>query len=104
MTLTTESETRRRMAGPVLRSGDLALAAVDAIRDDNPGKDVIVKDHGAYIRIEAEGGVILTKKSMEEWLGRQFSTKEIENDLISFSGQIELTDETVRWYFISDEN
>jgi len=92
---------RPRMAGPVLRSSELALAAVDAIREDNPNKDVIVDDHGGYIRIEAEGGLVLRKETMEEFLGRSFSVQEIEVDLISFSGQIELTDDCIRWYFYS---
>ncbi|MFO1108083.1 MAG: MmoB/DmpM family protein [Bradyrhizobium sp.] len=96
-----KSRTRRRLAGPVLRSSELALAAADAIREDNPNKDVIVDDHGGYIRIEAEEGLVLRKATMEEYLGRSFSVKEIEHDLISFSGQIELTDECVRWYFNS---
>jgi toluene monooxygenase system protein D len=95
------SKPRRRLAGPVLRSSELALAAADAIREDNPNKDVIVDDHGGYIRIEAEEGLVLRKATMEEHLGRSFSINEIEHDLISFSGQIELTDDTVRWYFNS---
>jgi toluene monooxygenase system protein D len=90
---------RPRMAGPVLRSSELALAAADAIRADNPNKDVIVEDHGGYIRIEAEGGLTLRKETMSEFLGRSFSIQEIEVDLISFSGQIELTDDCIRWYF-----
>ncbi len=89
------------MAGPVLRSSELALAAADAIREDNPNKDVIVDDHGGYIRIEAEGGLVLRKATMEEFLGRSFAVQEIEVDLISFSGQIELTDDFIRWYFYS---
>lgn len=91
------------MAGPVLRSSELALAAADAIREDNPNKDVIVDDHGGYIRIEAEGGLVLRKATMEEFLGRSFAVQEIEVDLISFSGQIELTDDCIRWYFYSPD-
>jgi toluene monooxygenase system protein D len=94
-----KSTSRRRLAGPVLRSSEMALAATDAIREDNPNKDVLVDDHGGYIRIEAEEGLILRKETMEEFLGRSFSINEIEHDLISFSGQIELTEDSVRWYF-----
>ena len=90
----------RRMAGPVLRSDDVALAAIEAIREDNPDRDVVVVDHGAYVRIEAEGGIILRRKTVEEYLGRTFSTKEIEVSLISFSGQIEIQEDFIRWYFL----
>ena len=89
------------MAGPVLRSGEVALAAIDAIHEDNPDKEIVVNDHGGYIRVEAQGGLVLRKETMEKCLGRPFSIQEIEVDLISFSGQIELTDDHVRWYFSS---
>jgi toluene monooxygenase system protein D len=91
----------RNMAGPVLRSGELALAAIDAIKEDNPGKDVVIVDHGAYIRVEAEGGLVLTRQTMEACLGRPFAVREIEVALIGFSGQIELGPEQIRWFFKS---
>ena len=93
----------RKLAGPVLRSGEVALAAIDAIKEDNQGKDVIIVDHGAYIRIEAEGGLVLTRETMEACLGRPFAVREIEVALIGFSGQIELEPERVRWFFKSEQ-
>lgn len=89
------------MAGPVIRSGDLAAAAIDAVVEDNPGKEVKVTDHNGYVRIEAPGGLVLRKDTMEEYLGRSFTIQEIEKDLISFSGQIELNNEQARWYFLT---
>jgi toluene monooxygenase system protein D len=92
---------RRRLAGPVLRSGELALAAIDALREDNPDKELVVVDHGAYLRIEAEGGLVLKRATMEECLGRPFVLQEIEGALIGFSGQIEFQEDSMRWYFKS---
>ena len=92
---------RRRLAGPVLRSGELALAAIDALKDDNPDKDLVIADHGAYVRVEAEGGLILRRTTMEECLGRPFVLQEIEETLIGFSGQIEFQQDSMRWYFKS---
>ena len=91
----------RRMAGPVLRGGDLTQAAIDALREDNPDKDVVVVDHGAYVRIEAEGGLKLRRQTMEECLGRPFKVQEIEVVMIGFSGQIEIGEDSLSWHFKS---
>ncbi len=90
---------RNNMAGPVLRGGETTMAIVDAIVEDNPEKDVKIADHGAYIRVEAEGGVILRRQTVETMLGRPFRMQEIEVYLTGFSGKIETTQESVRWYF-----
>jgi len=89
------------MAGPVLRGGDLTQAAIDALHEDNPDKKVVVVDHGAYVRIEAEGGLTLRRQTMEECLGRPFKVQEIEVVMIGFSGQIEIGEEAMSWHFKS---
>jgi toluene monooxygenase system protein D len=89
------------MAGPVLRSGELALAVLDAIREDNPAKEISVVDHGSYLRVEAEGGLTITRATMADILGRPFAMQEIEVALTGFSGQIEMREDSVRWYFKS---
>lgn len=87
------------MAGPLLRGGETTSAIVDAIVEDNPEKDVRVVDHGAYIRVEAEGGITLRRVTVEQMLGRPFLMQEIEVYLTGFSGKIETTQDYVRWYF-----
>jgi toluene monooxygenase system protein D len=89
------------VAGPVLRSGDVALAVLDAAREDNPGKEIFVSDHTAYIRVEAEGGLTVKRKTIEEMLGRPFRMQELEVNLTGFSGKIEMTVEYTRWYFLN---
>ena len=91
-----------KKAGPVLRSGELALAALDAIREDNPDKEIAVVDHGSYLRVEAEGGLILRRQTVEEFLGRPFAMQELEFALTAFSGKIEVGEDFMRWYFRSD--
>jgi toluene monooxygenase system protein D len=91
----------KRMAGPVLRGSEVAVAVVEAIRTDNPEKDVLVADHGAYLRVEAENGLIVKRDSVEAALGRSFEMQEIEIHLAGFSGKIEVTEEYVRWFFKS---
>jgi toluene monooxygenase system protein D len=85
--------------GPVMRAGDVALAAVEAAEMDNPDKEIHVDDKIAYLRIAAEGELILTRESMEECLGRPFKMQEIEINLSSFSGQIDANSERVRFYY-----
>ena len=88
-----------KMAGPLFRGGDIASAAIEAIEVDNPGKEIVVDDHHTYVRVEAQGGLILRKKTMEEMLGRPFLMQELEVNLTGFSGQIETHEDYMRWYF-----
>lgn len=85
--------------GPVMRAGDVAQAALEAAEMDNPDKAVHVDDKVAYIRISADDELILTRESMEECLGRPFRMQEIEINLSSFAGQIDIDSDRARFYF-----
>ena len=86
------------LVGPVMRAGDLALAVIEAAKVDNPGKEIVVDDKRAYIRIHAEQEMILRQATIAEELGRPFRMNELEIDLSSFAGQIESRDDAVRFY------
>jgi toluene monooxygenase system protein D len=90
-----------KMAGPLLRGGEIATAAIEAIEIDNPDKEIVIDDHRTYVRVEADGGMIIRKKTMEEVLGRPFVMAELEVNLSGFSGQIETHEDYMRWYFKS---
>ena len=90
---------KQNKVGPILNGGDVAQAAIEAAEWDNPDKEITVDDKGAYVRIAAEGELILTRASMEEVLGRHFEMREIEIHLGSMAGQIEVTPEQIRFYF-----
>ncbi len=85
--------------GPIMRAGDVALAAVEAAEMDNPGKEITVEDRKAYLRISAEGELVLTRESMQECLGRPFQMQEIEINLSSFAGQIDANTDQMRFYY-----
>lgn len=87
------------MAGPVLRAGEVTDALIDALQEDNPGKELQVRDAGGYVRVEGPGGLTLNRKTIEYMLGRKFSMQEIEIHMTGFSGKIEMTADTVRWFF-----
>lgn len=97
----TETTTRSSLrAGPLLRGGEISVVAVDAIEEDNPGKEIHVDDHRTYVRVEAEGGLVIRRATMERLLGRPFAMQELEVNLTGYSGQIDTHDEYMRWYFI----
>lgn len=85
--------------GPVLKSGEIADAAIRAVHEDNPSQELIVEDHVAYVRIKAEHECLIRRQTMEEHLGRPFQMAELEMVLASFAGQIETTPQYMRFYF-----
>lgn len=85
--------------GPVLRSGEIADAAIEAVYEDNPDKEVHVEDRTAYVRVELEGECIIRRETMEHMLGRPFQMRELETVLGSFAGQIETTTDHVRFFY-----
>ncbi len=90
---------RKNMVGPVLRVGEVADAVVEALREDNPGKAFVVEDRVAYVRAETEGECVVRAGTVAQVLGRPFRIAELEVNLTSFSGRIETTDDTMRFYF-----
>ncbi len=92
------AERTKNMAGPVVRAGDIAQAVAEAAEIDNPDKDILVEDHGAYLRIEADGGLIVREETVSEILGRPFEIRDLEVNLSGFSGFIDTQDDHVRFY------
>jgi len=84
--------------GPVVRAGDVARAVAEAAEEDNPGKEIKVEDRIAYLRIQTDNEMILRRETIEEMLGRPFRMNELEINLSSFAGQIEVADDQVRFY------
>jgi toluene monooxygenase system protein D len=89
------------MAGPLFRAGEVTDALIEALQEDNPGKELKVRDASGYIRVEGAGGLTLHRRTVEEVLGRSFSMQEIEIHMTGFSGKIEMTADTIRWFFRS---
>ena len=90
-----------RTAGPLLRSGEMAQAIVEALAEDNPGKALTVADHSGYIRVEGPEGLVLRRETVTSILGRPFRMEELALTMTGFSGKIETTTDYVRWYFKS---
>ena len=89
----------RNLVGPVLRSGELADAVAEAAREDNPGRQVSVEDHSAYIRVSVEHECVLQRQTIERHLGRPFQMQELQADLAAIAGQLEVSDSRMRFFF-----
>ncbi|SNR75555.1 toluene 4-monooxygenase protein D [Haloechinothrix alba] len=88
-----------RPVGPILQSGDVAEAVADAAKVDNPDSNVEVRDHGAYVRVEVDGGeCVLRRATIEEELGRPFKMSELEIIMSSFTGRIDTGNDEIRFY------
>jgi toluene monooxygenase system protein D len=90
---------RHNKVGPIFRTGELASAAIEALEQDNPGRHFRVDERPAYVRVETDSECFIRKATMEALLGRPFVMQELETVLGSFSGQIEMSQDYVRFYF-----
>ncbi|WP_028215560.1 MmoB/DmpM family protein [Paraburkholderia mimosarum] len=90
---------RNNRVGPVLRASSITASVIEAAHEDNPGKAIRVDDKLAYVRIDADGELILRRATLEDTLGRPFRMSEFEVNLSSFAGRIETTDDYVRFYY-----
>ncbi len=89
--------------GPIVRHGELAHAVAAAAEIDNPDSVVTVEDKVAYLRIQTDGEMVLNRSTIAEQLGRSFSMSELETDLASFSGRIDMQADKVRFYYQTDK-
>jgi toluene monooxygenase system protein D len=85
--------------GPILRAGEIAEAAIGAIAEDNPDKEVSVVDRGDYVRVHTDGCCRLTKATLEKHLGREYDLAMIEIEMPSFSGRLRTRWNEYVWYY-----
>ena len=85
------------LVGPVIRSGDIAEAVIDAVEADNPDQDVVVLDRGDYLRIHTTRECRLTRASLARFLGRPYELAALEIDMPSFKGRLRTRTEEYVW-------
>jgi MmoB/DmpM family len=85
--------------GPILRAGEIAEAVIDAVEEDNPGRDVMITDRGDYLHIHTLVDCRLTRASLERHLGRAYDLARLEIEMPSFAGRMQTSDSEYRWYF-----
>ena len=97
--LDADTEGGRDLVGPVIRSGDLADAVIEAVAADNPDQDVLVLDRDDYVRIHTAGRCRLTQASLESALGRPFALAALEIEMPSFRGRLWTRTDTYIWFY-----
>ena len=91
----------QKLVGPVLRgmNQEVIEALITAIETDNPGAELLVEDHGGYVRIHTRWRCRVTRKHLEAALGRSFRLAELEPALAGFAGRMRTVgDEVLEWY------
>ena len=86
------------LVGPVLQIGELADAILEAIKEDNPGRELVTEWHTSYVRILCPEECIVRCDTVARVLGRPFGVSDIEVIMSAFSGQIETTDDQIRFF------
>jgi len=87
------------LVGPVVRSGPLAEAIIDAVADDNPGRDVLVVDRGDYVRVHTARTCRLTRESLRRHLGAGFELAALEIEMPSFKGRLRTRVDEYVWSY-----
>lgn len=94
-----DAETAHDLVGPVIRAGNLAEAVIEAIAEDNPGKDVLVLDRNDYVRIHTVGQCRLTLASLERSLGHPYQLAALEIEMPSFKGRLKTRTDEYTWFY-----
>jgi MmoB/DmpM family len=87
------------LVGPVVRSGALAEAVIDAVAEDNPGRDVLVVDRDDYVRVHTVHECRLTRASLEKHLGQPCQLAALEIEMPSFRGRLRTRTDEYVWFY-----
>jgi toluene monooxygenase system protein D len=89
----------KNAVGPVLRMSEDIEAIIAAIEEDNPDTEIEVIDRGAYVRIQAQQRMKVTRTSIERHIGHTFEMRQLEPMMSAFAGRIETTSDAIMWSF-----
>jgi len=87
------------LVGPVIRSGELAEAVIDAVAEDNPDTEVVVVDRDDYVRVHTRKECRLTLASLVKHLGRPYQLSLLEIDMPSFKGRLRTRVDEYVWFY-----
>ncbi|MBR45718.1 MAG: monooxygenase [Rhodospirillaceae bacterium] len=92
-----DAATQERFVGPVMRAGEIGEAVIEAIREDNPDREIKVEEHESYYRVKVEGECLLSMSTVSEILGRDVLVSDIEMNMPAFEGFIRVETEQMRF-------
>jgi MmoB/DmpM family len=87
---------RSDWVGPVLETGALAEAIVEAIREHN--RPVVVEDRDSYLRVLVPQRCVLRGDAVEQRIGRRFDLPaDLEQVMPSFKGRLTIQSGQAIW-------
>jgi toluene monooxygenase system protein D len=89
--------------GPVLRMCDEVEPVIQAIVDDNPGREIEVVGSGSYVRVQTKGFMRVTLASLQRHVGRTFEMRQLGSMLSAFAGRITTSSDEITWRLIAVE-
>ena len=91
-----------RQVGPVITRGEIGEAVLDAIYEDNEGRNIEVEEHASYVRIKVDKECVIRFDTVSYMLGRDVKRSDIESNLPSFEGFIRVDSEKMVFLATSD--
>lgn len=83
--------------GPVLRMCEEVELVIQAIIEDNPGREIEVIDKGSYVRVRAARFMRVTLASLRRNLGASFEMRQLGAMLSAFAGRIATSSDEITW-------
>jgi len=89
----TEAKRRPRIASIDIQDTDTNRPVIDAIVEDNPGADTITMP--GLVKIRREGGLHITRETVEKHVGGEWETSEIQLAIVSMSGNLDIEEDYI---------
>lgn len=80
-----------------LQTNEETRPIIDAIVIDNPL--AVVNREPAMVKINAPGRLVIRRETIEEQMGRDYDLQELQINLISLSGYVDETEDTLTLYW-----
>lgn len=93
----TKDETKERFVGPVIKAGEIGEAIIEAIHEDNTGREIEVEEHASYFRIKVQGECVIRFATVSDMLGREATRSDIEANMPALEGFIRVTSDEMRF-------
>ncbi len=93
----TDAPAKKRFVGPVIKSGEIGDAVLEAIQEDNNDRKIEVEEHASYLRIKVEGECVIRFATVSDLLGRDVTRADIEANMPALEGFIRVDSDQMRF-------
>jgi len=92
-----ESGAGERFVGPVMKASEIGEAVIEAIQEDNEGREIKIEEHESYYRVKVAGECLITLATLSDIMGREIVISEIEQNMPAFEGFIRVTSDHMKF-------